>query len=195
LVGLCARAVSGQAAAPATSAVKSRRLIRSPRRPTTCGCSLRARSYHPWHRRVCETAQSKEGSNRAPQGTPRSAGSRGFPSASQPTAASIREKVVTRGESSCGHFMAIRFGAPRSERAVRDGPFLTQRRHSCIAANCPSFDHLVGAGEQRGRHGEAERFRRLEIDDQFQPGALLNRDVSRLCTLEDFSGVNPHLLS
>jgi hypothetical protein len=65
----------------------------------------------------------------------------------------------------------------------------------CVAANCPSFDHLIGAGEQRGRHGETERFRRLEIDYQFQPGALLNRDVSRLRTLEDFSSVNPHLLS
>src|ERR1700745_3827813 len=29
--------------------------------------------------------------------------------------------------------------------------FLTQRRHSCIAAKCLSFDHLVGAGEQLGR--------------------------------------------
>jgi hypothetical protein len=26
------------------------------------------------------------------------------------------------------------------------------------------FDHLVGAGEQCGRHGDAEQFRGLEID-------------------------------
>jgi hypothetical protein len=31
-----------------------------------------------------------------------------------------------------------------------------------------SFDHLVGEREQIRRHGEAERFRRLEIDVQFE---------------------------
>jgi hypothetical protein len=34
------------------------------------------------------------------------------------------------------------------------------------------FDHLIGAGEQRRRHVEAERLRRLEIDDQFELGRL-----------------------
>src|SRR6516164_1042654 len=35
------------------------------------------------------------------------------------------------------------------------GTFLTQGRHSCIAANYPSFDHLVGCRKERRRHGEA----------------------------------------
>ena len=30
------------------------------------------------------------------------------------------------------------------------------------------FDHLVGAGEQRGRHLDAERLRGLEIDHQLE---------------------------
>src|SRR5437016_4783360 len=30
------------------------------------------------------------------------------------------------------------------------------------------FDHLIGAGKQRGRHGEVERFGGLEIDCQLE---------------------------
>jgi hypothetical protein len=38
-----------------------------------------------------------------------------------------------------------------------------------------SFDNLVGAGEDRWRHGEAERLRGLEIEDQLECGRLLDR--------------------
>jgi hypothetical protein len=36
----------------------------------------------------------------------------------------------------------------------------------------PSFDHLVGDGEQRERHREAERLRSLEIDHDLELGRL-----------------------
>jgi hypothetical protein len=41
-----------------------------------------------------------------------------------------------------------------------------------------SFDHVVGLGEQRGRHGEAERIRGLTIDDEFELGRRLQPHLS-----------------
>src|SRR5262249_61809970 len=48
-----------------------------------------------------------------------------------------------------------------------------------------SFDHLVGADEQRRRHVEAERLRGLEIDHKLELGRLLNRQVAGILPLED----------
>src|SRR6266446_10676487 len=47
------------------------------------------------------------------------------------------------------------------------------------------FDHVVGLGEQRGRHSEAERIRGLAIDDEFELGRLLDRKVGGLGALQD----------
>src|ERR1700680_3914116 len=62
---------------------------------------------------------------------------------------------------------------------------------SCQQKNsAPSFDHLVGATQQRKRDGQAERLGSLEIDDQFDFGDLLNRQVGRLLALENAADVN-----
>ncbi len=47
-----------------------------------------------------------------------------------------------------------------------------------------SFYDLIGAGEQRGRHGEAEGFGGLEINDQLEFGRLLDRNISRFHSFE-----------
>jgi len=52
------------------------------------------------------------------------------------------------------------------------------------------FDHLVGACYQRGRDGEAERLRRLEIDHQLEFGGLYHRQISGLGPLQDLASVD-----
>src|SRR6266516_3456473 len=47
-----------------------------------------------------------------------------------------------------------------------------RQQHSC------SFDHLVGLGEQRGRHVEAERLCGLEVENKAKAGRLLERQFS-----------------
>jgi len=67
------------------------------------------------------------------------------------------------------------------------------RETSLHCSTWPSFDHLVGAGKQRCWYGEAKGFRGLEIDHQFERRALLDGEVSRLSSLENFSDIYPHL--
>src|SRR5262249_18451076 len=55
------------------------------------------------------------------------------------------------------------------------------------------FDHLVGAGEHRGRQIKAKRLGGLEVDRQLVLGRRLHRKVGRLGALEDLTGVNAHL--
>ena len=47
------------------------------------------------------------------------------------------------------------------------------------------FDNLVGERENAGRNLEAERAGRVEIDDKLNLRELQNRQVRRLCALED----------
>jgi hypothetical protein len=59
-----------------------------------------------------------------------------------------------------------------------------------------SFDHLVGAGEHRGRNFEAEGLRGRQIDDEIKLGRLLDWQVGRLCpaqNLVDKIGSAPEL--
>src|SRR5262249_32956481 len=53
-----------------------------------------------------------------------------------------------------------------------------------------SFDHLVGAVEQRGRDRDAQRLRSLEVDHEFIFRRLLDGKICRVCTFEDFANIN-----
>src|ERR1700736_3735948 len=60
-------------------------------------------------------------------------------------------------------------------------------RTHALQQKAHSFDRLVGATEQRQRHGEAERLRGLEIDDQLDFRGLLDRQIGRLHALENLT--------
>jgi hypothetical protein len=47
------------------------------------------------------------------------------------------------------------------------------------------FDHLISAGEDRGRDREAEGLGGLEIDHQLEGGRLLDRQISGLLARKD----------
>ena len=56
-----------------------------------------------------------------------------------------------------------------------------------------SFNHLVGATEQRWRHGEAERLGGLEIDHKLKLGRLLDREIGGLLAAQDAIDVGSRL--
>src|SRR6516162_7839338 len=57
--------------------------------------------------------------------------------------------------------------------------------HGVMRRKTSLFDHLVGGGEQRLRHGEPECLRGFEIDDQLKFSGLLNWQFTGLLAPEN----------
>src|SRR5262249_21595003 len=51
------------------------------------------------------------------------------------------------------------------------------------------FDHLVGAGDDRSRYGDAQQLRGCEIDDKFKLRRLLDRQFTRFRAAKNLVGV------
>jgi hypothetical protein len=54
------------------------------------------------------------------------------------------------------------------------------------------FDNLVGECQQGGRHGNAERFGGLEIDNEGKL-ARLDREIAGLRAIQDFRGIDARM--
>jgi hypothetical protein len=52
-----------------------------------------------------------------------------------------------------------------------------------------SFDQFVREGEERRRYRNAERFGGLQVDDEFDFGCLLHRQIARLLAFKNAAGI------
>src|SRR3954451_24029170 len=66
-------------------------------------------------------------------------------------------------------------------------------RRSAPEARAVSFVHLVCPREQHLRDGEAERPRGFQVDDEFEFGWLLYRQICRFLAVENAAGINARL--
>src|SRR6516164_256260 len=86
---------------------------------------------------------------------------------------------------------------PRNTRYQADAtPYLGRTFTGWIAPACgwrTSFDHLVGDGEHAWAHFDAERLRRLKIDDELEPRRLQHWEIGRFRAFKDAAGVHADL--
>src|SRR5262249_10738715 len=85
-------------------------------------------------------------------------------------------------------------GAPRRPPFTK--PAATGLPHSdfALGQDCQGVRRaircVVALRQQQLRHGEANRLRRPQVDDQLKLGRLLNRKIAQLGTLENFVNID-----
>jgi hypothetical protein len=69
----------------------------------------------------------------------------------------------------------------KNGRRAHIGPWLKSANTGCEQSQQTAslFDHLIGAGKQHRRHLQAERLGGLQVEDEFELGRLLDREVGR----------------
>ena len=101
------------------------------------------------------------------------------------------------GKSSFGRIAGFPYTAPFEDltiqKALKSTAGVQPQPPRSPEDRALSFDHLVGAGEQRLRHCQAKCFRGLQVDEQLELGRLLNWQIGWLLTLEDPSGINARI--
>ena len=91
---------------------------------------------------------------------------------------------MSAGRDSAVAAAHVRF-APKATGLLRRRKWTTcHKRLRAIAAKQPLFDHLVGAEHHAGRTFMADRFCKLQIDDQLELGWLFDREIGRLCAAQ-----------
>ena len=115
-----------------------------------------------------------------------------------PALRSTDTAATAPADASAGGFL-------RFVRRLHSGTLATKRTLLLTWAGLPpagshqlclahSFDHLVGAREQRGRHREAEHTSGFGVDDHLELACLQYRQVRRLGSFEDAAGIDADLV-
>ena len=91
----------------------------------------------------------------------------------------------------------VRFPSNTDRKFLALGFVAMGRRRACeqLQQGGHLFDDLVGAGDERRRHFKADFFCRFQIDDELEPGRLLDRQLGRFRSLQDLryiTGCNRH---